>query len=202
MSFNIKNSFVSRAIVEDDKQVDAEGGKDTEEVVIQEEYDPRTLFERLQEQRTLKEEKFAEESRLSNQIKRVDAEEAEFFRTLSDEKEKLDHDRKIKEELELAEYRQAVEARAQPVGPASIVAPSSTITTTAIVTSTTTHNKPSTPTAAAAKSKKSVKGGALFVKKRKHSTDDTEKEDNKKTKKASTTSLSLLVDYGDISDSD
>lgn len=31
MSFNIKNSFVSRAIVEDDKQVDAEGGKDTDE---------------------------------------------------------------------------------------------------------------------------------------------------------------------------
>lgn len=31
MSFNIKNSFISRAIVEDDKQVDAEGTKESDE---------------------------------------------------------------------------------------------------------------------------------------------------------------------------
>lgn len=163
-------------------------------MVIQEQYDPRTLFERLQEQRNLKEEKFAEESRLSNQIKRVDAEEAEFFRTLSDEKEKLDHDRKIKEELELAEYRQAVEARAQPVGPAIAVS-------TIPIQSTTTNNNDNTlaKPKLAVKSKKSVKG-ALFVKKRKH--DDVDEKVAVDNKKQKSTSLSLLADYGDISDSD
>jgi hypothetical protein len=74
-------------------------------VVIQEEYDPRTLFERLQEQKNLKQEKFEEESRLSNLIKRVDEEEAEYFRTLSDEKEKLEFEMRRKEELELEDYR-------------------------------------------------------------------------------------------------
>lgn len=128
----------------------------------------------------MKEEKFAEESRLANQIKRVDAEEAEFFRTLSDEKEKLDHDRKIKEELELAEYRQAVESRAGPSGPA-----------VAVMTP-----PVAKPKQQSVKTKKSLKG-ALFVKKRKHES-DSEEEVEKKQK----TSLSLLADYGDISDSE
>ncbi|KAG2235870.1 hypothetical protein INT48_008173 [Thamnidium elegans] len=195
MSFNIKNSFVSRAIVEDNKQVDAEENKESDEVVIQEQYDPRTLFERLQEQKTLKEEKFAEESRLSNQIKRVDEEEAEFFRILSDEKEKLEYERKIKEQLELEEYRLAVEARAAPVGPA---------VTTANAVASSSKQKPVIKSNKL--SKQSIKG-ALFVKKKKRESDSEEEEEEeepvKPTAKKQKTSLSLLADYGDInSDSD
>ncbi|GAA5807907.1 hypothetical protein MFLAVUS_001287 [Mucor flavus] len=195
MSFNIKNSFVSRAIVEDDKQVDAEENKESDEVVIQEQYDPRTLFERLQEQRTLKEEKFAEESRLSNQIKRVDEEEAEFFRILSDEKEKLEYERKIKEQLALEEYRLAVEARAAPVGPA--------VTTANAVAASSNKQKPVIKSNKL--SKQSIKG-ALFVKKKKRESDSEEDEEEeeekvKPTTKKQKTSLSLLADYGDISSS-
>ncbi|KAI8068895.1 hypothetical protein BDF21DRAFT_445847 [Thamnidium elegans] len=195
MSFNIKNSFVSRAIVEDNKQVDAEENKESDEVVIQEQYDPRTLFERLQEQKTLKEEKFAEESRLSNQIKRVDEEEAEFFRILSDEKEKLEYERKIKEQLELEEYRLAVEARAAPVGPA---------VTTANAVASSSKQKPVIKSNKL--SKQSIKG-ALFVKKKKRESDSEEEEEEeepvKPMAKKQKTSLSLLADYGDInSDSD
>lgn len=163
-------------------------------VVIQEQYDPRTLYERLQEQKTLKEEKFAEESRLSNQIKRVDEEEAEYFKILSDEREKLEYERKVKEQLELEEYRQAVEARATPAG-----------VPVAVVNTTKVNTKKPAPTLAKSNSK-SVKG-ALFIKKKKRSHESSdEEEEEKDTKKSKTTpvkgSLSLLsASYGDISSS-
>ncbi|KAI9355163.1 hypothetical protein BD770DRAFT_391321 [Pilaira anomala] len=204
MSFNINSSFVSRAVVEDNKQVDAaEDNKD--EVVIQEEYDPRTLFERLQEQKNLKEEKFAEESRLSNQIKRVDEEEAEFFRILSDEKEKLEYERKIKEQLELEEYRQAVEARAAPIGPAVTTA---NAVVASSLSSSSSSSKPKPIIKTNKLSKQSIKG-ALFIKKKKRGSDSDSEEEEEEEKKKETepktkkqkTSLSLLADYGDISSS-
>ncbi|KAG1143320.1 hypothetical protein G6F37_008615 [Rhizopus arrhizus] len=108
MSFNIKNSFVSRSIVQANTEQTLESDKKTSEVK-QQDYDPRTLYERLQEQKTIREEKFAEESRLSNHIKRIDEEEAEYFKILSDEKKKLEEERKRNERLELERYRLEVE---------------------------------------------------------------------------------------------
>jgi hypothetical protein len=185
-------------------------------VVIQEQYDPRTLYERLQEQRTMKEEKFLEESRLSNQIKRVDTEEAEYFRTLSDEKEKLEYERKVKEQLELEEYRQAVEARATPASQIAAIA------TAAVAVSAINTVKPKPNIKSNKLSKNSIKG-ALIVKKKKRD-DDSEDESeakeekiekplDKKFKTSPTTkanktakdagSLSLLsAAYGDISSTD
>lgn len=74
----------------------------------QPEYDPRTLFERLQEQRTIKEEQFQEATRLSNLIKRVDDEEAEYFESLLDVQEKLALEQRQKEQDEIAAYRKCV----------------------------------------------------------------------------------------------
>lgn len=74
----------------------------------QQEYDPRTLFERLQEQRTIKEEQFQEATRLSNLIKRVDDEEAEYFESLLDVQEKLALEQRQKEQDEIAAYRKCV----------------------------------------------------------------------------------------------
>lgn len=168
-------------------------------VVVQEAYDPRTLYERLQEQKTMKEEKFAEESRLSNQIKRVDEEEAEYFRTLSDEKEKIEYQRRIKETLELEEYRQAVEsARSNPAAQIPI------LDTTASIATTSTKAKPTTkPTS---NNKRNSLKGALFIKKKRNSTDDDRQEEEnekpaEKKQKTDGNPLSLLSAYGDISSS-
>ncbi|CEP09277.1 hypothetical protein [Parasitella parasitica] len=192
MSFNIKNSFVSRAVVKDDEEKQLETDTNVKEVVVQEHYDPRTLYERLQEQRALKEEKFAEESRLSNQIKRVDEEEAEYFKTLSDEKEKLEHQRKVKETLELEEYRQAVEsARSNPAPQVPLLETTATTSTRSKTT-----NKPS---------KTNSLKGALFVKKKRSASEDEQETVEKPTEKKQKTennSLSLLSVYGDISSSD
>lgn len=172
-------------------------------VVVQEAYDPRTLYERLQEQRTLKEEKFAEESRLSNQIKRVDEEEAEYFRTLSDEKEKLEYQRKVKETLELEEYRQAVEsARSNPA---------SQIPTLEATTSLTSTLKTTKPAHSNNNNKRNSLKGALFIKKKRHASDDEDDETGEpkkakeerrpadKKQKTDNNPLALLSAYGDVS---
>lgn len=70
-----------------------------------EDYDPRTLYERLQEQRTIKEELFQEATRLSNLVKRIDDDEAEYFRTLSETQRRLELEQKQKEQEELEAYR-------------------------------------------------------------------------------------------------
>lgn len=170
-------------------------------MVVQEAYDPRTLYERLQEQRTLKEEKFAEESRLSNQIKRVDEEEAEYFRTLSDEKDKLEYQRKVKETLELEEYRQAVEsARSNPAAHIPTLETSKPAAKSKAAAAPTSH----TTTA----KRNSLKGALLIKKKRRHASDDDDEEnqdepaDKKpKTQQQDKNPLSLLSAYGDASSS-
>lgn len=154
----------------------------------------------MQEQKTLKEEEFAEKSRLSNQIKRVDEEEAEYFRTLSDEKEKLEHQRKVKETLELEEYRQAVEsARSNPAAQIPILE-----ATTAILPSTAkAASKPKATTASAHNNKRNSLKGALFIKKKRHASDDEDEEEekpaDKKPKTQDKNPLSLLSAYGDVS---
>ncbi|KAI7870677.1 N-terminal domain of NEFA-interacting nuclear protein NIP30-domain-containing protein [Spinellus fusiger] len=101
MAFN--KSFVSRGVIinADDKN---EGSEGKAPAPIQD-YDPRTLYERLQEQRTLKDEEFHEATRLSKLIKLVDADEAEFYKTLSDTQKNLDEKRRQKEKDALEVYR-------------------------------------------------------------------------------------------------
>ncbi|KAI8091052.1 N-terminal domain of NEFA-interacting nuclear protein NIP30-domain-containing protein [Gilbertella persicaria] len=188
MSFNIKSSFVSRSVVENnkEKQVGNESGGGG---VAPEAYDPRTLYERLQEQRMLKEEQFAEDSRLSNQIKRVSEEEAEYFKILADEKEKLEKQRKTKEKLELEEYRLAVEnARSAPSNPLL-------------------EEKSVKKKSIFAKPNKLQKNkGVLFVKKKRQESEEEEEEEEAPVEKKTKTTheedkapLSLLSAYGDIS---
>ncbi|KAI8994888.1 N-terminal domain of NEFA-interacting nuclear protein NIP30-domain-containing protein [Pilobolus umbonatus] len=198
MSFNIKSSFVTRSVVENNKEELLDNTEINE--VVQEEYDPRTLYERLQEQRTIKEEKFQEESRLANQIKRVDEEEVEYFNTLSDEKEKLEHQIKLKERQELEEYRKAVEdIRSNPA----------TQLPNALIPKPTTAPKPLIKPRKLLKN--AVKGLVLLKKKgekedesfnRKENESSKKREDDQPVKKQKTSngSLSLLSAYGDNSD--
>ncbi|KAL0088572.1 N-terminal domain of NEFA-interacting nuclear protein NIP30-domain-containing protein [Phycomyces blakesleeanus] len=133
MSFN--KSFVSRGVVEGEEEK-LDGSEVQASAPIQD-YDPRTLFERLQEQRNIKDEEFHEATRLSNLIKLVDADEAEFYKTLSDEQKSLDEKRKMKEKDELETYRKAVEqarltAPPPPTLAATVSATSVTMTQTSL----------------------------------------------------------------------
>ncbi|CAG8614366.1 10483_t:CDS:2 [Paraglomus brasilianum] len=73
----------------------------------EEEYDPRTLYERLQEQKMKKEEAFQEQTRLSNLIHRLDEDEIEFLATLENQERKSEKVKLKKEEELLEEFRRA-----------------------------------------------------------------------------------------------
>ncbi|KAI8991332.1 N-terminal domain of NEFA-interacting nuclear protein NIP30-domain-containing protein [Mycotypha africana] len=159
-------NFVTGAIVENDEEKQLKTNS-TKSEVVQEEYDPRTLYERLQEQKLLKEEKFAEESRFANHIKRIDEDEAEYFKILAEEKEKIESQRKLKEQLELEEFRQAqnsIMVPAQAILPATVAA-----------THINDKGKAAKSSLKAATVKKSTltKAGAVIMKKRKQE-DDSE----------------------------
>ncbi|KAI9279054.1 N-terminal domain of NEFA-interacting nuclear protein NIP30-domain-containing protein [Umbelopsis sp. AD052] len=127
MSFNISSSFVSREILDEqgnakqiewDKVRSEAEQEDTNTNVPSEPYDPRTLYERLQEQKTMKEDALKEAMRFSNLVKRVDDEEMEYYRTLGDTQFQAELEKKRQEMKELEEYRQAV---GQASGPAPVV---------------------------------------------------------------------------------
>ncbi|KAJ2783993.1 hypothetical protein H4R18_001385 [Coemansia javaensis] len=80
-----------------------------------EEYDPRTLYERLQEQRARKSEAYAESKRFANQIRRLGADETDFLDAVDD----LEHRRLLEqsrhESLALSEFKDKVaQRRARP----------------------------------------------------------------------------------------
>ncbi|KAI8141198.1 N-terminal domain of NEFA-interacting nuclear protein NIP30-domain-containing protein [Fennellomyces sp. T-0311] len=138
----------------------------------QEDYDPRTLYERLQEQKNIKEELFQEQTRLSNLIKRVDDEEAEYYQTLSDVQEKLDIEQREKEREELDAFRRAVEQTRNTATKTEPPAPQ--------------NPKPSTTTnATRRKSSKNALDGLVIVKKKRSSDekDDDDGDDQPEAKK-------------------
>ncbi|KAF7732045.1 hypothetical protein EC973_007150 [Apophysomyces ossiformis] len=203
MSFNIGKSFVSRAVIEENKEQEI-GSSVQASSTIQADYDPRTLYERLQEQRNIKEELFQEQTRLSNLIKRIDDDEAEYFQTLSDVQEKLEEEKRRKEDEELEEYRKAVE-QARTLPPSS---------------SSTSDTKPSTSSQSATSKRKPSKNaleGLVVLKKKRDATDkeetkqtvakkakvsDSVKEEKPVNKSQSSGTLASLMVYADESSSD
>ncbi|ORZ02425.1 N-terminal domain of NEFA-interacting nuclear protein NIP30-domain-containing protein [Syncephalastrum racemosum] len=137
-------------------------------------YDPRTLYERLQEQRHIKEEMFQEQSRLSNLIKRVDDDEAEYFQTLSDVQRKLEEEQRQKEQEELDAYRKAVVSGGPQTSPPTVEKPT-----------TSQFNKKVLPRKSTAKPTKGLEG--LVVVKRKREQEDEEKDETSKKAKSTAT---------------
>lgn len=80
----------------------------TAESKLQEPQDHRTLYERLQEQKNIKEELFKESTRLSNLIKRIDDDDADYYHTLADTQKRLEEEIQQKEREELEAYRKFV----------------------------------------------------------------------------------------------
>ncbi|CAO3621016.1 unnamed protein product [Cunninghamella blakesleeana] len=183
MSFK---NFVSHSIINNNEETTIESKEDESvnknKSKPDEEYDPRTLYERLQEQKMKKEDEFREATRFSNLVKRIDPEEAEYYKSLSDTKKQLDEETKTKELLAIEEYRRAVETMNHPLK-------STAIKKTHNITSGTVHK------VNGSKSKKDHANSNILIVKKKREIDHEENENhvNKKSKVDSTQEKSTKV---------
>lgn len=111
---NVKcKSFVSEAEVEaikKQRQEEWEKVRKPEDPIEapEEEYDPRSLFERLEEQRNLKETELEESRRLKNLIKGLDDDEVAFLELVDQTKIQMETKVWQEEKKELQEFRRAV----------------------------------------------------------------------------------------------
>jgi hypothetical protein len=71
----------------------------------EEPYDPRTLYERLQEQKQKKQDAFLEATKFGNLIHKIDNDEFEFLNTLEDEEVKKKRELAEQEAEELKQFR-------------------------------------------------------------------------------------------------
>ncbi|XP_068026234.1 PSME3-interacting protein [Melanerpes formicivorus] len=71
----------------------------------EEAYDPRSLYERLQEQRERKQQEFEEQFKFKNMVRGLDEEETHFLDEVSRQQELLERQRREEELQELNEYR-------------------------------------------------------------------------------------------------
>ncbi|RGB37393.1 N-terminal domain of NEFA-interacting nuclear protein NIP30-domain-containing protein [Rhizophagus diaphanus] len=109
----MENKFVSSKELEEARLKRQEEWKKAFERIgekpppIEEEYDPRTLYERLQEQKLKKEEAFQEMTRFSNLIHRLDEDEIEFLATLESEERVKELEKMKRDEEEVEKFRRA-----------------------------------------------------------------------------------------------
>ncbi|BGO91003.1 hypothetical protein NBRC10512_005911 [Rhodotorula toruloides] len=171
----------------------------------EEKYDPRSLFERLQENKTKKQEAFEEQLKFKNHFRALDEDEISFLDSMVEDGNEEEKERKKQIEEELRSFRQAVTKRSTAPAPpaiASSLSPSlspllaSTTASTSTSTSAAPASKPLAPpvpkkTGAAGK-KKSLPGVVVAKKKKaapapaptKANVDDDTKEGKGKTKEA------------------
>ncbi|XP_047452335.1 PSME3-interacting protein isoform X2 [Mugil cephalus] len=78
------------------------------EEVPEEEYDPRSLFDRLKEQKDKKQEEFEEQLKFRNMVRGLDEDETSFLDEVSRQQSLVEKQRRDEEKLELLEYRSAL----------------------------------------------------------------------------------------------
>ncbi|XP_055011468.1 PSME3-interacting protein isoform X1 [Boleophthalmus pectinirostris] len=81
---------------------------DDPEEAPEEVYDPRSLFERLQEQKDKKQEEFEEQFKFKNMVRGLDEDETSFLDEVSRQQSLVEKRRRDEEKLELQEYRSAI----------------------------------------------------------------------------------------------
>ncbi|XP_030587513.1 PSME3-interacting protein isoform X2 [Archocentrus centrarchus] len=81
---------------------------DDPEEVPEEEYDSRSLFERLQEQKEKKQEEFEEQFKFKNMVRGLDEDETSFLDEVSRQQCLVEKQRRDEEKQELLEYRSAI----------------------------------------------------------------------------------------------
>ncbi|XP_058501316.1 PSME3-interacting protein [Solea solea] len=81
---------------------------DDPEEAPEEKYDPRSLFDRLQEQKDKKQEEFEEQFKFKNMVRGLDDDETSFLDEVSRQQCLVEKQRRDEEKQELLEYRSAV----------------------------------------------------------------------------------------------
>ncbi|PVU90949.1 hypothetical protein BB561_004639 [Smittium simulii] len=111
----ISLKFVSKDTIDEINKLKPEGGHASLE------YDPRTLYEKLQEQKVKKDEQLKEASKFSislyyavcnlgNLIHRIDDEEYDFLQNIQSEARKQEEDKLKEERRELENFRRHIDA--------------------------------------------------------------------------------------------
>ncbi|KAJ1830660.1 hypothetical protein LPJ63_004791 [Coemansia sp. RSA 2711] len=128
-STNPNSRFISEAAIEEARQERSEAWKRAYESGTAPEpsdasdYDPRTLYERLQEQRAKKTEALAESRRFANQIQRLDDDDIEFIDTVDERERQKQLERRREERAALAAFNERVAERSTRL-PATAIKPS------------------------------------------------------------------------------
>ncbi|XP_060779808.1 PSME3-interacting protein isoform X2 [Neoarius graeffei] len=110
---DLSRKFVSESELEEKRKKRQEEWEkvrkpDDPEEVPEEEYDPRSLFERLQEQKDKKQEEYEEQFKFKNMVKGLDEDEAHFLDEVSRQQFLVEKMRRDEEKQELQEYRSAL----------------------------------------------------------------------------------------------
>ncbi|XP_075911182.1 uncharacterized protein LOC142906710 isoform X2 [Petromyzon marinus] len=113
----MKSRFVSEAALEEkrkQRQSEWERVRQPEDPVEcpEEEYDARSLFERLQEQKDKKQAEYDEQFKFKNMVRGLETDEVDFLSEVSKQQELLDRRRIIEDRRAILEYRDAVVRRA------------------------------------------------------------------------------------------
>ncbi|XP_052388120.1 PSME3-interacting protein isoform X1 [Carassius gibelio] len=82
---------------------------DEPEEAPEEKYDPRSLYERLQEQKDKKQEEYEEQFKFKNMVKGLDEDETSFLDEVSQKQSLIEKHRRDEEAQELKEYRSALQ---------------------------------------------------------------------------------------------
>ncbi|XP_069028908.1 PSME3-interacting protein [Embiotoca jacksoni] len=109
---DLSRKFVSETELEEKRKKRQEEWEkvrkpDDPEEAPEEEYDARSLFERLQEQKDKKQEEYEEQFKFSNMVRGLDEDESSFLDEVSRQQCLVEKQRRDEEKQELLEYRSA-----------------------------------------------------------------------------------------------
>uniref|UniRef100_A0A1A7X4K5 Family with sequence similarity 192, member A n=1 Tax=Iconisemion striatum TaxID=60296 RepID=A0A1A7X4K5_9TELE len=114
---DLSRKFVSEAELDERRKKRQEEWEkvrkpDDPEEVPEEEYDARSLFERLQEQKDKKQQDFEEQFKFKNMVRGLDEDESSFLDEVSQQQILVEKQRRDEEKQELLEYRSALVKKA------------------------------------------------------------------------------------------
>ncbi|XP_078741147.1 PSME3-interacting protein [Lampetra fluviatilis] len=112
----MKSRFVSEAALEEkrkQRQSEWERVRQPEDPAEcpEEEYDARSLFERLQEQKDKKQAEYDEQFKFKNMVRGLETDEVDFLSEVSKQQELLDRHRIIEDRRAILEYRVSTSCR-------------------------------------------------------------------------------------------
>ncbi|XP_016320872.1 protein FAM192A-like isoform X2 [Sinocyclocheilus anshuiensis] len=111
---NLSRKFVSESELDEIRKKRQEEWEkvhkpDDPEEAPEEEYDPRSLYERLQEQKDKKQEEYEEQFKFKNMVKGLDEDETSFLDEVSRQQSLIEKHRRDEEAQEIKEYRSALQ---------------------------------------------------------------------------------------------